>query len=36
MHLTHLMNNNKIQEYSLVIELENRQLLNLSLNKHVT
>ena len=30
------MNNNKIQEYNLVIELENRQLLNLSLNKHVT
>lgn len=36
MILTHLMNNNKIQEYNLVIELENRQLLNLSLNKHVT
>ncbi|WP_439147753.1 winged helix-turn-helix domain-containing protein [Vibrio sp.] len=30
------MNNNKIQEYNLVIELEDRQLLNLSLNKHVT
>ena len=33
---THLMNNNKIQEYNLVIELDNRQLLNLSLNKFVT
>lgn len=28
--------NNKIQEYNLVIDLDNRQLLNLSVNKHIT
>ncbi|WP_299137624.1 winged helix-turn-helix domain-containing protein [uncultured Vibrio sp.] len=28
--------NNKIQEYDLVIDLDNRQLLNLSVNKHIT
>ncbi|WP_373950795.1 transcriptional regulator [Vibrio pomeroyi] len=28
--------NNKIQEYNLVIDLDNRQLLNLSVNQHIT
>lgn len=34
--LTHLMNNNKLQEYDLVIELDDRTLINPSLNKVVT
>lgn len=34
--LTHLMNNNKLQEYNLVIELDDRTLINPSLNKVVT
>lgn len=34
--LTHLMNNNKIQEYDLVIEIDDCTLINPSLNKVVT